>query len=921
MKIWAPLGLFWVLAFGRLSGADLQATHLTCEGRAEPLGVDEPAPPLGWQLQASGRGPAQSAWQVLAASSPALLAGGKGDLWDSGRVAGDVSFGVPYRGRPLVSGQQVFWQVRVWDEAGHASAWSQPAAWTMGVVEDAGWHAQWIGAPAEANLPLPMLRREFAVGPGLRRATVNVCGLGQYELSLNGRKVGDQLLAPGWTKYDKTCLYDTYEVTAMLKEGANAVGLLLGNGMYNVSAQATGSRYKKFTGSFGAVKAIAQLRLEYADGRVEWIGTNGSWRVAAGPITFSSVYGGEDFDARLVPAGWDGPGFDDRRWVSAAIVPGPGGVLRGLSAAAPPVGAHEVFAPVKVTTLRPGVAVYDFGQNAAQIPRLLVHGLEGSSVRLTPAELLRPNGTIDRASSGGGSAYWQYTLNGGGTADAPEAWSPRFFYSGYRYLQVELRPATPDGPPPVIHGLESVAVYTDSPLAGEFACSNELFNRTRTLILWAQRSNLVSILTDCPHREKLGWLEQDYLNGPSLRYGFDLGPLMGKVLNDIADSQLPSGSVPTIAPEYTAFTDRGTPAGGRNAFGDTPEWGSALVQCAWQQYLWTGDPAVLARYYGAMQRYVAYLGTRRTPAGLIDYGLGDWYDLGPARPGKAQLTPVALTATATYFGDLTVMAKTARLLGHADDAVGFGQLAGATRASFNQAFFHADTGTYATGSQTANAMPLVFGLVAPAAAQRVVAAIAADVQARGNALTAGDVGYTYLLRALAAGGRSDVIYAMNNQSDKPGYGYQLAHGATALTEAWDAQASSSQDHFMLGHIMEWFYRDLAGIGPDPDGPGFKKILIRPTVVGDMTWAKASYDSVQGKIVSDWKRAGQKFTLHVIIPANTTATAYIPAADGAGVEENGRPAGQSEGVTLLRTENQTAVFAVVSGEYTFTATLP
>ncbi len=921
MKIWAPLGWFWVLAAGRLSGAELPPLHLTCEDRTGPLGVDEVAPPLGWQLPSTARGALQSAWQVLVASSPAALAGGTGDLWDSGRVAGDQSFGVPYAGRPLTSGQQVFWQVRGWDAAGRPSAWSEPASWTMGVMAEADWHAQWIGAPADANLPLPMLRRAFDVRAGLKRATVNVCGLGQYELSCNGRKVGDALLTPGWTKYDRTCLYDTYEVTALLRPGANAAGLLLGNGMYNESAAATDGRYKKFTGSFGALKAIAQIRLEYADGRVEFVGTDPSWRVTAGPLTFSGAYGGEDYDARLTPAGWDAPGFDDSAWLAAAVVPGPGGVLRGLSAAAPPVGAHEVFAPVKITPLRPGVLVYDFGQNAAQMPRLRVHGPAGSSVRLTPSELLHANGTIDPSSSRNGTTYWQYTLDGQGTTAAPETWFPRFFYNGCRYLQVELRPAAPEGPPPVVDGLEGVAVYTNSRPVGEFACSNALFNRIHTLILWAQRSNLVSILTDCPHREKLGWLEQDYLNGPSLRYGFDLGPLTEKILHDITDSQLPSGLVPTTAPEYTVFTDRGTPPGGRGVFGDTPEWGSALVQCAWQQYLWTGDPAVLARSYAPMQRYVAYLGTRRTDAGLINYGLGDWYDLGPARPGKAQLTPVALTATATYFADLTVMEKAARLLGHPDDAAGFAQLADATRDRFNRAFFHADTGTYATGSQTANAMPLVFGLVDPAAAPRVVAALAADVQGHGNALTAGDIGYTYLLRALAAGGRSDVIYAMNNQSDKPGYGYQLAHGATALTEAWDAAPGSSQNHFMLGHIMEWFYRDLAGIGPDPAGPGFKKILIQPTVVGDLTWVKAGYDSVRGKIVSDWQRDGQKFTLHLILPSNTTATVFVPTADPANVREGGRPAASGEGVRFLRAESHTAVFAVASGDYVFTATLP
>ena len=389
---------------------------------------------------------------------------------------------------------------------------------------------------------------------------------------------------------------------------------------------------------------------------------------------------------------------------------------------------------------------------------------------------------------------------------------------------------------------------------------------------------------------------------------------MNKALNDMSDSQLDSGLVPSIAPEYTQFTDRTTPVGSRNAFGDSPEWGSAVVQCAWQQYEWTGDVAVLRRYYAPMKRYTDYL-TTRAQDGIINYGLGDWYDLGPAKPGKAQLTPIALTATALYYDDVNILAQTAQLLGQSDDAARYSAQAVTVRAAFQQKFYNADTGQFATGSQTANAMAVALGLADPAQASRAVQ----DIRGRGNALTSGDVGYRYLLRTLAQGGRSDVIFDMNNQSDRPGYGYQLAHGATSLTEAWDTR-TGSQDHFMLGHIMEWFYHDLAGIQIDPSAPGYQNTVIAPSPVGDLTWAKAAYNSVHGRIESEWHRDGSNFTLRVVIPANTTATVSLPTTEANSVQESGQPLAQNKGVRFLKIENGSAVFAINSGRYFFTCQL-
>jgi alpha-L-rhamnosidase len=463
-----------------------------------------------------------------------------------------------------------------------------------------------------------------------------------------------------------------------------------------------------------------------------------------------------------------------------------------------------------------------------------------------------------------------------------------------------------------------VVVHTASAPIGEFACSNDLFNRIRTLVRWAQRANAVSVLSDCPHRERLGWLEQYHLNGPSLRYEFDLAQMFTKGVNDMRDSQLASGMVPSIAPEYTIF-GKG-PDDDSNAFRNSPEWGSALLLVPWQQYEFTGDTELLRQAYDDMKRYVAYLDGKAS-SNLLNFGLGDWYDIGPKPPGVSQLTPIALPATAFYYYDTWVLAQTARLLGKDAEAKQFAGRADEIRAAFNAEFYDPVKRSYSTGSQCANAIPLVMGLCEEQNRVAVLEALVKDVESRGNAITAGDVGYRYLLRALADGGRSDVIFAMNNQSDKPGYGYQLKKGATSLTEAWDARRASSQNHFMLGQIMEWFYGDLAGIAPDPEQPGFENVLIRQQPVGDLQWARASYDSVRGRIESHWVRTGSQFKLSVTLPANTTATIWLPAQSQKSIRESGKALKGQRGVKTVRFEQGRAIISVGSGRYEFSSDWP
>ncbi|MDR2676055.1 MAG: family 78 glycoside hydrolase catalytic domain [Opitutaceae bacterium] len=915
-----------------------------------------------------------------------------------------------------------------------------------------------LGLPAAnplANATL-LLRREFNVRPGLRRAIIHVTGLGQYELTANGGRVGDGLLAPGWTHYAATCLYDTHDITAQLRPGANALGLQLAGGPYNIREGAEG-RYAKLITPARAPAALAQLRLEYDNGLFETISTDATWRATtAGPAAYANFYGGEDFDARRARAlrGWDQPGFDDSAWPPAATATAPGGKLRGATHGSPPFRAFETFAPAAIRAIRPGVNVYDFGQNASMMPRLRVRGPAGSVVRMIPAELLHADGTVDRRSCGG-NAWWQYTLAGPaadadddaaaqGRARAPgapnaatatgfgettlpaatgpadtaasapaETWFPKFFYQGARYLQVELyatpedaaravtlgprnlgnalhyarlaetqTPATPAAPAPtavpvpaaappaassaaalapaaaahrpssivhrpspasappapaaettpaapappaapaavpapaaaapaalpVIESLESIVVHSDSPATGEFECSHALLNRIRTLVRWAQAGNLAHVLTDCPHREKLGWLEQYHLNGPALRYEWDVARLFKKCFGDIADTQLPDGLVPGIAPEYTVFD---------GGFRDSPEWGGAIVLAAWQHHLWTGDVQLLRRHYPRMQRYADYLATR-AEGHLLSHGLGDWYDLGPKRPGVAQLTPVALTATATYHEITATLGRIATLLNRKTEARYYESEAARIADAFNRAFLDPRTGLYATGSQTAQAMPLVLGLVPPARRAAVLAALVADIENRGHAVTAGDIGYRYVLRALADAGRSDVIFAMTSQSEKPGYAWQLARGATSLAEAWDADPRSSQNHFMLGQITEWLYHDLAGIQPDPDGPGFKRVIIKPAALAALDRVRAAVRTPRGPVSVEWRRERGHFALKTAIPPGVVATVRLPVPEASAIREGGFPVAQARGVRLLRREKDGAVFEVASGSYHFTA---
>ncbi len=884
--------------------------ELTCDHQTDPLAVASRRPLLGWMLTAmdpGARGVTQGAYRVQVASTLDGLAAGRGDLWDSGRVASSETRNIPYAGAAIAPEQRAYWRIEVWDGQGIASGWSAPASFTMA---PARWSAQWIAAaPAGSpegraegvTEPMPVFADSFVIGKPLARALLYVSGLGQYEAQMNGAKAGRREMTPGWTDYRKRILYDAYDVTGLVKQGTNAIGVLLGNGMFNVAE--TPGRYTKFVGAFGQPQCMVELHLHFRDGTRTVIASGSGWRTMPGPITYSSTYGGEDYDATRTAANWSAAERSNApAWRPAIVAPGPGGKLAPEVTA--PIRVEKVYHPRSRTTLPGGSIVYDLGQNFAGWPAIAVRGMRGAKVRLIPGELLNPDGSVSQRSADGGgkSGQWYtYTLAGAGV----ERWHPRFSYYGFRYVQAETVGSVQ------LLRLTGEAVHASAAETGDFTSANPLLNRIHALILRSIENNLESVLTDCPHREKLGWLEETHLMGSALNFDFNLERLYGKIEQDMADAQAPDGGVPTIAPQFTIF---GKPS---NVFNDSPEWGSAVVLDPWIAYRRYGDLAALREQYPAMQRYVEYL-TSRSVNGIVDYGLGDWYDIGPKPPGFAQLTSRALTATAVYYQDIVALRSSAHVLGKADDEARLKKLGDGVARAFQQRLYHPAQRYYDRDSQTADAMPLVLGLVPPPDRAAVLAHLVADIRAHRDHVTAGDVGFHYVVDALLENGASDVLLDMLLRTDSPSYGYQLAQGATSLTEAWDANPRSSQDHFMLGDAEEWFYAGLGGLDLDLAQADDRQIVIHPAMPPRLQSAAISYRSVKGPIAVSWRRQAGSIALDLTIPANAAAIVVLPPCAEAAVREGPRPASQAPGVTFETMQGGSPVFRVVSGSYHFRA---
>lgn len=908
--------LVFSLAVSISLAAGIEIQQLRCDEKENPVGVSFKDIRFSWLWKSIHQYDRQSSYRIVVASDWSKLEAGEYDVWDSGQVASDRNVQLAYEGVPLEGNCRYYWKVKIWNARGEASGWSCSASFVPAIRRDTDWlDAKWIGLkelPVEQRLVpgihvhenhqhvlieepalVPYLRKSFVLKKAVSEAFLSVSGLGHYEAFINGEKVGNSFLAPGWTHYDKQVLFNTYDVTSLLVAGNNALSALVGNGFHYINHQ----RYLKLCIVFGYPRLRCRLKVCYFDGTEENIVSDASWKTYASPIIFSSIYGGEDYDARKEQNKWNCIGYDDSQWPTAMEVAEPTGKLEPETTH--PLAVMDTFQVQKIYALNDSCFTCDFGQNSSGIVRIKVKGRKGQKLRIWPGELLSGDQRVNQKASGE-PYYFEYILNG-----ADEYWQPKFTYYGFRYVTIEgACPAgkqKKNGIYPEVSRIEKLHIRNSAPQVGRFECSSDLMNRIFSLIDWAIKSNMQSVMTDCPHREKLGWLEQSYLMGNSIRYNYSVYHLYRKKIRDMMHAQRDNGLIPDIAPEYVVFS---------GGFVDSPEWGSAGVILPWLVYKWYGDKSILSEAYPMMQRYVDYLRSMSADH-LLSHGLGDWFDYGPNPPGVAQLTPVSLTATAIYYYDIKLLAGIALTLGKMKDAAYYEAWANQVKDAFNKRFYDPVGKTYATGSQTSIAMPLCVGLVEEADREAVLSSLCRSIERDQFALTAGDIGFHFLVAALSNDRKSaEVLYKMINRKDVPGYGFQLAKGATALTESWPALEEVSNNHLMLGHIMEWFYTCLLGINDAPEAIASDKIILRPMPVGDIKWVQGAYQSPRGTIKLRWEKTSDSFLVACTVPNGVRAKMVLPEPYHILSGDKSSLSSKS-----LKWENNKRIIELLPGEYT------
>ncbi len=889
---------------------DFGIVEALCEYQRNPLGIDVTAPRFSWILRHTGRGQRQSAYRIRVASTLSRLESGRADLWDSGRIRSAQSVNVPYGGRALRSGTAYHWNVCAWDRGGRRRAQGETASFEMGLLHARNWRTGWFGCSGATSGEGVLFRREFAFPGEVTRARVYISGLGYYELSINGRKVGDHVLDPGWTEYSKTALYVTYDIAPYLMQGTNAVGVMLGSGWH------------------GEPLLLLQMDIALADGsHVVLQDAEGSWQTTGAPVVRNSIYGGEVYDARLELPGWDMPGFrtDPRVWANARRVEGPGGKLKAQMLEA--IKVVRTVKPVRITRPQPGVHIVDFGQNFSGWCRLSVQGPRGTSVVMRHAEVLSADGTVNQENLRTARATAVYVLKGGGG----ETYEPRFTYFGFRYVEVTGFPGelTPED-------LTGCVVRSSVDTSGEFSCSNALFNRIQSNIVWTEGNNLHSLPTDCPQRdERMGWLNDMTVRAEEAIYNFSMVRLYTKWMRDIRDAQDPvTGAIADTAP----FLWGGRP-------GDPVD---CYLFVAWFLYLYYGDARILEEYYDSMKRWVDFLG-RQADDLIVPYTrYGDWCtpikDCLPAdtsdipeesrgavvRLGSyPRATPGALISTAYYHYNALILSRIAERTGNGRDSRRYAALARRIASALNKRFFDPDTGNYATGSQGSNTLPLFLGIVPRQQRHLVLRNIVQDiVEKHGGHLNAGNQCTKYMFEVLTELGAGDVAYGMMNRTTYPSWGYMIEHGATTIWERWEeltGPGMNSHDHPMLGAVGAWFYKYLAGLQADPRSPGWQSFQVRPHVLSDLGSVTATIRTVRGRISVAWERKPGQLTLDVCVPVNSSARIHIPllGSTHAQVSEGDTPLWDgtkgSEGIAGLRRVRQVDGYLAVdagSGSYHF-----
>jgi len=847
---------------------------LRCEYLVEPLGIDVPRPRLSWLVGDRARAATQTAYQILAASSVELLKAGAVDVWDSGKVAGDRTLHVEWGGPALGTAARVHWTVRTWSGGEQPSAFAAPTWFETGLAPGDSWGATWIGdgvpSPArEQDLyldrPAPLLRRSFQLDAAVRRARLYVTGLGWHATWINGARVGDQRLDPPWTAFDRLVPYSVHDVTALLQEGDNVLGAMLGCGWYApLPLRLWGKLDLRQHLPTGTPKLLLRLDVELVDGRRTQVVSDTMWSTAPGPVLRNNVYLGERHDARLEPEGWRRPGFDDRAWAPATSSPSPRGVLRWL--AMPPIRATRELVPRQIRTLQPGLHVADFGQNFAGVARLVVRAPRGTEVVLRYAEELHPDGRIDVDSTvaaqikqpgmggpGAPDVAWQedrYICRG----DGDEVFEPHFTFHGCRYVEIRGLPAAP-----APRDVTGVVLHTDLQPVASFACSNALLDRIDEVVDWTLRSNALGVLSDCPARERFGYGGDMVASADAYLAHFDMAGLHAKAVGDFARAARPNGGLPECAPDIgvneNGLTDDTGPLGWMFAH-------ALLLQRAYQHY---GDRRLVEQQYDTLAALVRFC-RQRIPEHVTLACFGDHGCIGQ--------NPVPVHATATWFRLLTIAADFAIVLGREQDARQFLGFAAEVRAEFAQ-WIDPATGVVLLRSQSAQATALANGLVPARLHDEARAVLVEEIEAAGVHFTTGMFGTGHLLSALDAAGRNDLAYRLVATREYPGYGFLLDQGATTLWEHWSAQRHWSRNHTMYAAVSAWLQRSVLGIRQAEGSVAWKQIVVAPAVVGDLTWARGHHDTVRGRIASSWLRRGDGLTLDVEIPPNTRAAILVP----------------------------------------------
>lgn len=904
MKVLTSAIQLWIvvlLSYGHVAAQALAVEDLRCEYKTNPIGIDVEQVRLSWKLKTAERNILQTAYQIRVATSEAELEKGKKLVWDSGKVTSNQSIQIPYTGPTPSARQRLYWQVKIWDNQNRESNWSKAAYWEMGLLKPSDWTAQWIQSAQPEDVtksqPSPLLRTTFDVKGKIKRARAYITSHGLYEAHLNGKRVGDELLTPGWTAYQERLQYQTYDVTSQLQQGANAIGVQLGDGWYRGWLA-----WQNRRNTYGDKLALLlQLEIEYENGTIQKVVSDSKWKSSTGPILLSDIYNGEQYDARQEKEGWTTASYDAKDWGGVRIVEISKEKL--IAPAGPPVKRIEEIKPVRIFTTPKGEVVADMGQNMVGWIRLNLQANAGTTVTLHHAEVLDKFGNFYTDNLRSAKQEIVYICKGGGK----EIYEPHFTFQGFRYVKV-------DGITPTADNITGIVVHSDMKPTGSFECSNALLNQLQRNIQWGQKGNFVDVPTDCPQRdERLGWTGDAEVFAPTAAYNMNVAGFFTKWLGDLATDQLENGSVPFVIPHVL----------GKGAAGATG-WGDAATIIPWTLYQSYGDTRILERQYESMKAWVEFM---RKEAGdnylwQTGFHFGDWLYYNSTDPGaEAAFTDKDLLATAFFAHSTNILRKSAQLLGKEADVKTYSALYENIKKAFQQEFI-TPTGRISPNTQTAYTLALAFDLVPENLRKQVAEKLVGRINYYGNHISTGFLGTPHIMFALSENGHLDAAYKLLLQESYPSWLYPVKMGATTIWERWDGMKPDStfQDvgmnsfnHYAYGAVGDWMYRNIAGINSDADQPGYKHSIIRPQPGGNLEFANASLETMYGTLKSEWKIQGEEFTLQVTVPANTTATVYLPQATLKDVKEGGKPLSlgnpQQEG-SQVRLE-------LGSGTYTFT----